>query len=218
MQNLTTRQTKSSRDCFLICPIGPAGSPIRKRADDLLELVLAPVLKSAGYTVVRADKIAKVGMITGQVLKLVIESPLVVADLTGGNPNVFYELALRHATGLPYIQLADSAASIPFDIAGIRTILIDIADLRSVDLAKAEIKRQIAEFANGHRADSPIALARSVSLLQSDSAIAEDLLRKLSSLDMNAAKNAQRLERLNSLVNAMNHDLGFVTRAIFTAR
>lgn len=210
--------SRQLRECFLICPIGKAGSPVRKRSDDLLDLVLTPVLKGFGYKVVRADRIAKVGLITGQILKLVIESPLVIADLTGGNPNVFYELAVRHATGLPYIQLIDADSEVPFDIAGVRTIAIDVTDLRSVEAAKAAIRQQIAEFAQGHRPDSPIALARSVSLLQSDTAIAEDLLRKISSVDHNNANNALRLERLQVLVQSMSHDLHGVLRALYTAR
>ena len=41
-------------------------------------------------------------MITSQVLQHVTEDALVVADLTGRNPNVFYELALRHAIRKPF--------------------------------------------------------------------------------------------------------------------
>jgi hypothetical protein len=47
--------------------------------------------------VFRADQIDTPGMTTSQVLRAVQESDLVVADLTGHNPNVFYELAVRHA-------------------------------------------------------------------------------------------------------------------------
>jgi hypothetical protein len=41
---------------------------------------------------------------------------LVVADLTGANPNVYYELALRHSTAKPFVHLAREGTEIPFDI------------------------------------------------------------------------------------------------------
>jgi len=47
-----------------------------------------------------------------------------VADLFGNNPNVYYELALRHAFSKPFIQMQDSSEK-PFDRQGIRTIRFD---------------------------------------------------------------------------------------------
>lgn len=72
----------------------------------------------------RADQISKSGLITTQIINQIIECPLVIADLTGANPNVFYELAIRHATGKPYIQLIEQGHRLPFDIGGVRTISI----------------------------------------------------------------------------------------------
>jgi hypothetical protein len=66
-----------------------------------------------------------------------------VADLTERNPNVFYELAIRHAIRKPLIQIIKSDEQIPFDVAGTRTIPVDHRDLDSVEFAKAEIVRQI---------------------------------------------------------------------------
>ncbi|MGH1552313.1 hypothetical protein ACRAWF_09750 [Streptomyces sp. L7] len=51
----------------------------------------------------------------------VVESDVVVADVGGGNPNVMYELGLRHITGKPTIHIGE-AGQLPFDIASIRTI------------------------------------------------------------------------------------------------
>ena len=50
------------------------------------------------------------------------DADLVVADLTDHNPNVFYELAIRHALQLPLVQLIDSAQDLPFDIKAMRTV------------------------------------------------------------------------------------------------
>ncbi|MEU8033019.1 hypothetical protein AB0C13_31035, partial [Streptomyces sp. NPDC049099] len=61
------------------------------------------------------------GDINEQICRHVIESDLVIADVSGGNPNVMYELGLRHITGKPTIHIGE-AGQLPFDIASIRTI------------------------------------------------------------------------------------------------
>lgn len=167
------------KDCFIICPIGEPASDVRTRSDALLKHVYGPVLNQYGYKALRADQVPKAGLITSQIINLVVESPLVIADLTGGNPNVFYELAIRHATGKPYIQLIQAGSSIPFDIVGVRTIQVNLYDLDSVDACKGEIGKYIEHFHNGHQADSPITAAAKVRLLQSDPKYAEALLKKL---------------------------------------
>jgi hypothetical protein len=72
-----------------------------------------------------------------------VDDPLVVADLTGINPNVFYELAIRHVIRKPLVQIIQKGEKIPFDVAGMRTIQVDHRDLDSVEDAKADIQRQI---------------------------------------------------------------------------
>ena len=86
--------------CFVIAPIGPKESDIRKRSDKVLKHIFKKALAEK-YEVIRGDEIDEPGMITSQVLRAVQESPLVVADLTGHNPNVLYELAVRHAIEKP---------------------------------------------------------------------------------------------------------------------
>lgn len=171
--------TNDLKSCFIICPIGEAESLERKRSDALLRHVYSPILKKYGYKPVRADQIPKTGLITTQIINLVLESPLVIADLTGGNPNVFYELAIRHATGKPYIQVVEKGTSIPFDIIGVRTIPIDHHDLDCVEKCKSEIGKYIEHYHAGHQPDSPITAAANVRALQSDPQYAENLLEKL---------------------------------------
>ena len=146
--------------------------------------MLSPVLKKNGYTPVRADQMAKVGLITSQIINAIIDSPLVVADLTGSNPNVFYELAIRHAIRKPYIQLIHKGDKIPFDIGAVRTIEFDITDLDSVEKAKTQIERQLREFKKGHKADSPVSVASTAAILQDNSELAEEIAHRISSMDI----------------------------------
>jgi signal transduction histidine kinase len=136
-------QKTSNRICFVISPIGPEKSTIRERADQILEFVIKPVTRSLGYNTVRADDIGEPGVITSQVIRHILEDDVVIADLAGHNPNVFYELALRHVTGKPVVQMIQSGESLPFDIAHIRTIHFDYKDLRSVSSCMKELTLQL---------------------------------------------------------------------------
>ena len=75
--------------CFVIGPIGPDGSSIRTAADDFMEFIVRPVVTSTefGYTPIRADGLNEPGRITSQIIRLLLEADLVIADLTGNNAN-----------------------------------------------------------------------------------------------------------------------------------
>lgn len=135
--------------CFIISPIGEAASPTRKRADQILKHVITPCLEEAGYdekNIIRADKISAPGDITHQIIDCIVKADLVIADLTDTNPNVFYELAIRHAIRKPYIQICDLETKLPFDIQNLRTIKFDYKDLDSVYDAKNHIKQAISSL------------------------------------------------------------------------
>jgi hypothetical protein len=86
------------RECLVLSPIGQENSKEREIADQVYELILKPVVEQNGYTIGRADKIYELGQIPTQIVQRIYLSELVIADLTGYNPNVFYELAIRHFT------------------------------------------------------------------------------------------------------------------------
>jgi hypothetical protein len=160
----------ADKSCFVIAPIGEDDSDTRKRSDKLLKYVISPVVSEKGYEAVRADQIAEPGLITSQVIQHVAEDDLVVADLTERNPNVFYELAIRHALKRPLVQMIARGERIPFDVAGMRTVEIDIRDLDSVERAKEDLARQIdAVEKDPESIDTPIAFALDLqNLRQSD--------------------------------------------------
>jgi hypothetical protein len=93
---------------------------------------------------VRADQIGEAGMITGQIIEHIVYSKLVIADLSFHNPNVFYELALRHAVRKPIVQISRAADRLPFDIGQVRTIVVDTTDIYSLVPQIESLKAQIA--------------------------------------------------------------------------
>ncbi len=134
------------KTCFVISPIGEEGSDVRKHADDFLELLVEPALAKYGFTVIRADKIARASIITNDIVELVQQSDLCLVDLSFHNPNVFYECGRRHETGRPTIQLIKKGDSLPFDVAGIRTLEYSLEDPRSTLESVKNVSRFIEEI------------------------------------------------------------------------
>lgn len=118
--------------CFYITPIGSDESEERKHSDLFLASLVQPALEELGLTVVRADQIGEPGLITSQVLECIKKSRLAIADLSYLNPNVFYEVALRHALRLPVVQLIRKADRLPFDVNQSRTLVFDTTDIYSL--------------------------------------------------------------------------------------
>jgi hypothetical protein len=147
--------------CFYISPIGQPDSDQRKHADFFLEYVVTPALKEFNLKVVRADQIGKAGMIGKQVLEHLLKSRLVIADLSFHNPNVFYELSLRHAARLPAVQLIREGEPIPFDLDQYRTIKLDTKDLYGflpkLQTYTSQIANQVRRaLADADNVDNPI--------------------------------------------------------------
>ena len=129
--------------CFIISPIGQPGSDTRRRADQTYKHIIAAAVEPLGYECLRADEIASPGLINEQVMRYLSTAPLVVADLSELNPNVFYELAVRHIINKPVVQIIGTQDRIPFDVATMRTIEFSLQDPDSVARAKEDLSKQI---------------------------------------------------------------------------
>src|SRR6266404_769263 len=119
---------KPSLSCFVIGPIGnelaAIGSPERVRyemAVEIWEKIIQPACFGHDLSPIRADTVARPGEITEQVFSFIRDADLLVADVTGGNANVMYELGLRHTVNKRTIQIGEHG-QLPFDISAIRTI------------------------------------------------------------------------------------------------
>jgi len=158
---------KDQKICFVIAPIGREGSEIRRRSEQVLKYIIFPACAEHEYSVIRADLIAEPGLITSQIIEHIIKDDLVIADLTGQNPNVFYELAIRHFVGKQVIQIIEKGEAIPFDVGGIRTIQVNMHDIDSVESAKNDLARFISSVESGEtRTETPISIARDIAALR----------------------------------------------------
>jgi hypothetical protein len=148
-----------SKSCFVIMPIGAQTFDGEKvPADDLKnkydDLIKEAILKAdPTLEVVRADEVSIPGTITSDILTRIMHSDYVVADITYPNPNVFYELGLRHACRIGTIIIKDkNAPKIPFDIAHLRCIEYENTPTGLKNLAQ-DIRTYLDHFA--HNPDRP---------------------------------------------------------------
>jgi hypothetical protein len=184
------------QECFLISPIGDENSATRRTADGVRDYIVRPAAEEVGLLPVRADEIDQPGQITLQVIQHVLNAKAAVADLTGANPNVFYELAIRHTARLPVVLIAHVADrhKLPFDIAPMRTIFYDHRDLRSAADCRAQITAQLYEALAG-AVDSPVAASVNLSHLQGGNP-SEQVLAQLVGTVEGMAVDTDRLERM----------------------
>jgi hypothetical protein len=161
---------KLDEECFFIAPIGKEGSEERYRSDGVLEYIVAPAASEVGLQAVRADKLAEPGQITVQVIEHILGARAAVADLTLRNPNVYYELAVRHTARLPTVLIAEQSEQLPFDIAQMRTIFFSHTDLASAARCRTEIVHQLREALDG-AVDSPIATTVDLQRLQAGNTV-----------------------------------------------
>jgi hypothetical protein len=100
---------------FVLMPFAP-------EFDAAYRLFIKTALEEAGFDVKRADDLLNQRNIMQDVMHGIDSANLVIADLTGSNPNVFYELGIAHALEKPVILLTQSLEELPFDLRSYRVL------------------------------------------------------------------------------------------------
>jgi hypothetical protein len=113
--------------------------------DTLYRDVIAPIAVDMDFAPYRADDVYRPGLVLHDIIQGLVESEVIVAEITPPNPNVFYELGYAHALGKPTILLAERGRELPFDIRGYRCIFYDntIAGKKAVETS---LKKHLANI------------------------------------------------------------------------
>ena len=127
------------------------------------DFIIKPAVLNAGFQPIRADDVLNTNYIAIDVIKKIINCDMSLCDLSSRNPNVFYELSLRHACKLPTVQIIRAADKIPFDLDQFRTIKIDTTDIYSLvpqlHTYRTEISSQVRKVIEDVDAvDNPISI------------------------------------------------------------
>jgi hypothetical protein len=86
---------------------------------------VVPPLKNIGMLVTRADEIFSADVVIEDVWKEITSSSFVVADVSGRDPNVMYEIGLAHAVGRPVLMMSQSSNDIPFGLRHRRSVIYE---------------------------------------------------------------------------------------------
>lgn len=148
------KEEVNMKTCFVVSPIGDEKSETRKKSDQLYKHIIQPVCESCGFIAERVDHMNDVGSIPQLILDNLESADLVIADITGHNPNVFFEMGFRARNKKPMIHMRKHDEPLPFDIASIRALDYDLTDLDSVESTKDRLEKSINGFSYAHSDDS----------------------------------------------------------------
>lgn len=107
--------------CFVMMPFG-------EWFDRYYQDIYVPAIKEAGLEPVRGDELFSTGSVVEQIWEQIEKSKLLLADLSGKNANVFYELGLAHAARKPVVFTSAQLEDVPFDLRHLRVIIYDVRE------------------------------------------------------------------------------------------
>ena len=128
------------KSCFVVTPIGDENTAIRRHIGGIIDQAIIPAI-GGEFEIKVAHREYEIGSINDRVIQNVYDSDLVVANLTGLNPNVMFEIAIRYSFGKPAIVIAEKGTKLPFDIVDENTIFY-IND----PTGAAELKENVKKF------------------------------------------------------------------------
>jgi len=148
--------------CFVLMPFGRKtdASGRTTHFDAVYQQIIAPAIAQAGLEPIRADEEKVGGTIHKPMFERLMLCPYAVADITGANPNVYYELGIRHALRpRATVILFAEGTTLPFDVAPLRGLPYQI-DARGEPVSENACIERIASQLRAARStpqdDSPL--------------------------------------------------------------
>src|SRR5215470_19797029 len=148
--------------CFVLMPFGTKTDAAGRvtNFDKVYQNIIMPAVVQAGLEPVRADEEKIGGTIHKPMFERLMLCHYAVADITGANPNVFYELGIRHAMRpRSTVIVFGEGTVLPFDIALVRGIAYKTDGLGEpvgADAVIAAIAGQLVAARGNPYDDSPI--------------------------------------------------------------
>ena len=130
--------------------------PFAAALTEVYTQVYKPVCAANGLECWRVDEISRPGSITRDIVEGILDADLIIADLTGRNANVFYELGIAHAVSNKTIMTAQKPEDVPFDLQTYRVIFYQQTISGSRDL-RADVDRAIKSLVQAlDRTNNPV--------------------------------------------------------------
>jgi len=187
-------QPAKGKHAFVIMPFSATPAHSKQEWTDIYDNLHRPAIEECGYTCERAKP--RTGNLISSIIENLRLSWVVLADLTDNNPNVFYELGVRHALSKRTIVVCQDSSAIPSDLRGTWT-LVYATDLAGAALFKREIRRILREIEEQpERADSPVAEYIERENLSASRYVYLENVKKLGALTTELSGNALVLDTL----------------------
>lgn len=123
------------RDIFMMMPINKGFEPV-------YEDNIKPIAAEFNLTIDRGDDFFTTSSVINDIWSAIVASQLVIAECTGRNPNVFYELGIAHTLEKPGILITQNIDDIPFDVGHLRVIEYEYTP-RGVQRLEAGLKKAL---------------------------------------------------------------------------
>ena len=133
--------------CYVSQPLGYVDSATKEKSDILYNDIIFGALKKHGYTAVRGDEIIASGPIQEKIKEYVTGCGLFIADITGSNPMVMFEVGMRQMTNKPIMLVAEGDRSHPpFNLAAQQIVSYDLSNLEKIGRARDNIEEYIEQL------------------------------------------------------------------------
>lgn len=145
------RLRKSARfnQCFVIMPFSDTHSCTEVEWNDIFDNTIRPAVMEAGLSYECSRASLAVGNIIRDILDNINRADVVIADMTDRNPNVFYELGVRHALRDITILITQNINDVPFDLRHYAIIQYEWKTKRGRDAFKGKVRDVLAQIETG---------------------------------------------------------------------
>lgn len=112
------------------------------------EEIMVPICRNMGLEPYRADEVYKPGIIMDDVIRGIVESEILIADITPAQhtENVYYEVGYAHALSKEVILLARKGFQLPFDVSSYRVIFYDDISKRGKNTVEQKLKKHLTNI------------------------------------------------------------------------
>lgn len=93
--------------------------------NELYQEVIHRICEEFKIDAIRVDEVYGPGIIVADIVKQIVESKIIIAEITPANPNVYYEIGYAHALDKPTILIADRKTELPFDVSPFRVLFYE---------------------------------------------------------------------------------------------
>ncbi|MCM1024632.1 MAG: hypothetical protein NC395_11335 [Prevotella sp.] len=121
-ENTTEEIQQQKKRCFVIMPFSDPDGYTPGHFFKVYLQIIKPAVENAGYEAYRVDENSVSDLITTKIFKAILDCDMAICDLSSRNPNVLYELGIRHAFDKPVVLIKDNKTDRIFDIQGISTV------------------------------------------------------------------------------------------------